>query len=183
MIRGIDGRRADGRAHRAWARVLGAVAGALCVSAAGCATAPVSYMGVTAPGKESAYECVIAQLNFMNYTIEAGDAGLGFVRARKQTSGLATEILTGASYHDVMTVSVFDDPSTGTTNIRAETTRLADKDSDLLGGLVEDSNQEGRSQLAPSESGKAEARSVLSRCGVGQVSGPSETGEGVGQVK
>jgi len=179
----IPFRRIDGRMPGPWACVSGAVAGALCVAAAGCATAPVSYMGATAPGKESAYECVVAQLNFMNYTIEAGDAGLGFVRARKQTSGLATEILTGASYHDVMTVSVFDDPSTGTTNIRAETTRLADKDSDLLGGLVEDGVQEGRSQLAPSESGKREARSVLSRCGVGQVSGPSDAGGGIEQVR
>ncbi len=142
--------------------------------ATGCATAPVSYMGVTSPGKDTAYECAVAQLNLMGYNIEDGNAGVGFVRARKQTSGLAQEILLGNAYADLLTVTAFDNPQTGTTHLRAVASQIADKDIGVLGAISGDDEdpQEGERQIAPSETGKADAQALLANCGVSQVTGP-----------
>ncbi len=147
---------------------------AAAVLATGCATAPVSYMGVTSPGKETAYECAVAQLNLMNYNIEDGNADVGFVRGRKQTSGLAQELLTGNAYSDVLTVTAFDNPQTGSTHLRAVASQMADKDIGLLGALTgeDEDPQQGERQVAPSETGKADAQALLSNCGVSQVTGP-----------
>ena len=141
--------------------------------AAGCATAPIAYMGVTSPGKDTAYECAVAQLNLMGYNIEDGNADVGFVRGRKQTSGLAEELLLGNAYADVLTVTAFDNPQTSTTHLRAVASQMADKDIGLLGAISDEEDpQEGERQIAPSETGKADARALLANCGVSQVTGP-----------
>ena len=51
-----------------------------------CSSAPISYYGVSPRDKETAYECAVAQLNILGYTIEDGNSDVGFVRGRKQTS-------------------------------------------------------------------------------------------------
>lgn len=143
------------------------------LSVACATTAPVSYMGVTSPGKEDAFECAVAQLNLMGYNIEDGNADIGYVRGRKQTSGLAEEILLGNAYVDLLTVSAFDNPQTGATHLRAVASQLADKDISLLGGVSLDEDwEEGERLIEPSETGKADAQALLSNCGVSQITGP-----------
>lgn len=139
---------------------------------AGCATAPVSFQGVAPPGLETAYQCAVAQLNLMDYTIEDGNLQAGYIRARRQTSNLAQELLLGAAYQDVLTASVFDNPATGNTHIRVVASRVADHDIGLIRGLDDDEEQ-GVNRLAPSDSGKEDAQRLLTNCGVVAVTGSS----------
>jgi len=144
----------------------------LALLAAACSSAPLSYVGVAPPGRDTAYQCAVAQLNIMGYTIEDGNSDAGFVRGRKQTSGLGTQIFTGNTYHDLLTASVFDNPSTGETNLRVVASRVAEQDADLLAGL-NDEPEQGEDIIAPSDSGKSDAQALLSNCGVSSIMGPS----------
>ena len=137
----------------------------------GCSTAPISFYGVAPPGRDTAYECALAQLNILGYTIEDGNKDAGFIRGRKQTSGLGTQLFTGASHHELLTATVFDDPATGT-NLRVVAARVADQDTSPLGALGDESPEQGESAIAPSEVGKADARVLLANCGVTNVIGP-----------
>ena len=138
----------------------------------GCSTAPISFYGVAPPGRDTAYECAVAQLNILGYTIEDGNKDAGFVRGRKQTSGLCTQLFTGASHHELLTATAFDDPATGNTNLRVVAARVADQDTSPLGALGDESPEQGESAIAPSEVGKADARVLLANCGVTSVIGP-----------
>ena len=143
---------------------------------AGCSSAPVSYYGVAPSGRETAYDCAVAQLNIMGYTIEDGNSDAGFVRGRKQTTGLGTQILTGNTYHDLLTATAFNNPATGETSLRVVVTRVADHDTSVLGALT-DEPEEGEDVIAPSESGKADAQALLANCGVSSVTGSSGAAE------
>lgn len=144
----------------------------LTLFAAACSSAPLSYYGVAPPGRDTAYQCAVAQLNIMGYTIEDGNSDAGFVRGRKQTSGLGTQIFTGNTYHDLLTASAFDNPATGETNLRVVASRIADQDVGLLAALSDEPAQ-GEDVIAPSDSGKADAQALLANCGVSYVTGPS----------
>jgi len=148
----------------------------LAILAAGCSSAPVNYLGVAPPGRETAYECAVAQLNILGYTVEDGNKDTGFVRGRKQTSGLGTQLITGNTHHDVLTASAFDNPATGETNLKVTVTRIADKDASV-GWTANEGPEEGENVLAPSETGKADAQALLTNCGVGNISGPPPDGE------
>ena len=139
--------------------------------AAGCSAAPVSFMGIAPPGRETAFQCAVAQFNIMGYTIEDANQDGGFVRGRKQTSGLGTQLLTGNTHHDVLTAAVFDNPANGETNLRVTVTRIADQDA-ALGWTATDGPAEGEEVLAPSDSGKEDAQALLTNCGVGNITGP-----------
>lgn len=149
------------------------------VAATGCvSSAPVSFSGVAPPGRETAYQCAVAQLNIMGYNIEDGNADAGFVRGRKQTSGIGTQIITGNTYHDLLTATAFDNPATGETNLRVVASRIAEHDVSLVGALAGDEPEQGEDIIGPSESGTSDARALLANCGVSNVSGNSgEQGE------
>ncbi len=147
----------------------------LAIAATGCvSSAPVSFSGVAPPGRETAYQCAMAQLNIMGYTIEDGNADVGFVRGRKQTSGIGTQILTGNTYHDQLVAAAFDVPASGETHLRVTVSRIADQDVSLIGALAEDEPEQGEDIIGPSESGKSDARLLLANCGVSNVTGNSE---------
>ena len=142
------------------------------VLAAACSAAPVSYYGVAPPGREDAYQCAVAQLNIMGYTIEDGNSDVGFVRGRKQTSGLGLQIFTGNTYHDVLNATAFDNPATGETSLRVVATRIANQDVAMGAGGSEDAAERGEDVLPPSDSGKTDAQALLMNCGVTNVTGP-----------
>lgn len=144
----------------------------LAIATAACrSSAPISFQGVAPPGRETAYQCAVAQLNIMGYNIEDGNADTGFVRGRKQTSGIGTQILTGNTYHDVLTATAFDNPATGETHLRVVASRIVDQDVSLLGALTDEAEQ-GEDMIAPSEAGMDNARALLANCGVSGVTGP-----------
>lgn len=142
------------------------------VAATGCvSSAPVSFSGVAPPGRETAYQCAVAQLNIMGYIIEDGNADTGFVRGRKQTSGIGTQIVTGNTYHDLLTATAFDNPATDETHLRVVASRIAEHDVALVGVLAGDEPEQGEDIIGPSETGKADARTLLANCGVSSVTG------------
>ncbi len=143
----------------------------LCAFATGCSTAPISFSGVVPPGDTDLYACAVQQLNLLEYTIEGGDRETGFVRGRRQTSGLGTAILTGKNYHDVLTASVFGNPTTGQSTLRVTAARVEESAVGFFGG-----NEKG---IAPSESGKADANELLAQCGAENIVSSGSTLEGV----
>ncbi len=145
---------------------LGTLLAALAVPA--CSAAPISFFGVAPPGRADAYQCAVAQLNILGYTIEDGNSDAGFVRGRKQTSGLGLQIVTGNTYHDVLVATAFDNPATGETNLRVVASRVADHDVGLVGGLGDEPEQ-GEDRIAPSDTGRADAQAVLQGCGVSNI--------------
>jgi len=147
----------------------------LAVLSAACSSAPVQYYGVAPPGMETAYKCAVAQLNMMGYTIEEATEGI-LVKGRKQTSGLGLQLFTGNTHHDVLTATAYDNPQTGETNIRVTVTRIADQDASA-GFTANDGPEEGEDVLAPSETGKADAQTLLQNCGVTGITGPPPDGE------
>lgn len=122
-----------------------------------CSTAPVSYFGAAPPGRETAYQCAVAQLNIMDYTIEDGNQDTGFVRGRKHTSD---------DHRDVLTASAFDHPATRETNLRVTATRIEIGDAGV------------EKEVAPSGTGLADAQALLANCGVGHISRPLPDGDG-----
>lgn len=149
----------------------------LAVLAAACSSAPVQYYGVAPPGLETAYQCAVAQLNIMGYTIEDGNEDTGYVRARKQTSGLGLQLFTGNTHHDVLTATAYDNPQTGETNLRVTVTRIADQDASA-GFTANEGPEQGEDVLAPSDTGKSDAQTLLSNCGVGTITGPPNLQQG-----
>lgn len=127
----------------------------------GCATSPISYSGIVPPGTLDLYSCAVQQLNLLDYTIEGGDRETGFVRGRKQTSGLGTAILTGKNYHDVLTASVFENPATSERTLRVTAARVQENAIGIFGG-----NEQG---ISPSDSGKEDANTLLAQCGAENV--------------
>ena len=142
----------------------------IAVLAAACSSAPVQYFGVAPPGLETAYKCAVAQLNIMGYTIEEATEGI-LVKGRKQTSGLGLQLFTGNTHHDVLTATAYDNPQTGETNIRVTVTRVADQDA-AAGFTADAGPEEGEDVLAPSDTGKSDAQTLLQNCGVGNITGP-----------
>ena len=138
--------------------------------AAACSSAPVQYYGVAPPGKDTAYECAVAQLNIMGYTIEEATEGI-VVKGRKQTSGLGLQLFTGNTHHDVLTATAYDNPQTGETSIRITVTRIADQDA-AAGFTANEGPEQGEDVLAPSDTGKSDAQTLLQNCGVTNIAGP-----------
>ena len=126
-----------------------------------CSTAPISFSGVVPPGTTDSYACLVQQLNLLEYTIESGNRETGFVRGRKQTSGLGTAIFLGKNYHDVLTATVFQNPNTGVTTLRVVAARVEESSFTLFGG-----NERG---IKPSDSGQADANEVLAQCGAENI--------------
>lgn len=149
------------------------------LAATGCvSSAPVEFSGVAPPGRDTAYQCAVAQLNIMGYTIEDGNADVGFVRGRKQTSGIGTQIVTGNTYHDLLTANAYDVPATGETHLRVVASRIAEHDVALVGILAGDEPEQGEDIIGPSDTGKSDARALLANCGVSNVTGDSDGQEG-----
>ena len=136
--------------------------GVLALLVAGCSIGPVSFQGPVPPTAPDAYACAVEQLNLLGYTIQAGDRSAGFVRASKQTSGFGTRLLAGKDYHDVLTVSVFENSTTGEAVLRV-TVAQVEQSLSLLGG--------NERQIGPSDAGRADAHELLAQCGVEDVSG------------
>ena len=116
------------------------------VLAAACSSGTVEYHGVAPPGLESAYKCAVAQLNIMGYTIERATEGI-VVKGRKEYRYWFPPPGNG---FDVLTVTSYDNPETGETNLRVTFAK------------------------EPSKHAKADARSLLRKCGVGNVVGRSD---------
>jgi hypothetical protein len=122
---------------------------------AGCSTGPVSFTGLSPDVSDALYACALRQVNQMGYTVTNTDRDAGFITGEKQTSGLGTALLTGQQYHDLLTVSVFD----GSDGKRTMRVTAGQTQQSAVGfGAA------SRTQVAPKDSGKRDAMSILTAC-------------------
>lgn len=149
-----------------WVMRKALVVGATLAGLAGCNTAPISYLATSPQPEDATYACVLRKVNELGYTIQNTNKEAGFVAGEKQTSGLGTAILTGRQYHDILTVSIFDDGKGGKT-VRATTGQS--NESAFNFGAASKTGQK------PSNTGKKDAKEVLSACTQGAVTEQAST--------
>lgn len=71
------------------------------------ACGPMKYtMRGTTEATSDTYSCVMRQLTALDYEIESGDRGAGFVRGAKQTTGTGAFVLTGVRGYDGISATV-----------------------------------------------------------------------------
>jgi hypothetical protein len=129
---------------------------------AGCSGGhPISYFALTPQPSPDAYTCALRKVNELGYTITNTSKDAGFLTADKQTTGTMHKLLTNGEVHDQLTVSVFDDAATQQRKVRV-TAGTTEAKSGLLGGT-------STSAQSPSDSGIADANSVLSACATGPI--------------
>jgi hypothetical protein len=125
-----------------------------------CATAPISFNSTTPDPGDATYACALRKVNELEYTVTNTSKDGRFITGIKQTSGLGTKLLTGRTYKDQLTVSVFDADS-ATRRIRVTAASVEER-SNLFG-----TSTDGR---APTDAAKADASEVLRACGKGVIS-------------
>lgn len=132
----------------------------VCLFAGACKTAPISYFAATPQPAGDAYTCALRKLNELGYTISNTNKEAGFITGDKQTSGLGTRLFTGSQYTSVLTVSIFDAPSTEGRRIRVTAAQVRER-----------SNLFATSKNAekPSDVGIADANAVLEACTQGDI--------------
>jgi hypothetical protein len=129
----------------------------------GCAnTSPLSFTTTSPTPIEGRFACVTRKLNELNYTVTNASRDAGFITGEHQTSGLATAVLLNRKYHDVITVSIFEDGSGSLRKIRATAAKSEELGATLFG-------KSSATTEAPSETGIADAKAILSACGTGQI--------------
>ena len=125
---------------------------------AACQTAPVSFTAPVPRPEDDAYSCALRLFNELGFQIVNADREAGFITGEKQTSGVATAIITGNNYYDHLTISIFDDGSGG------ETMRVT------AGSMNESAlGLRGKRPNAPQESAKTAARKILGSCASGEI--------------
>lgn len=123
---------------------------------AACSTAPLSMTRNSLVPSGDLYTCAMRELARLEYTVENTDRESGFIRARKQTSGLGTSLFLGQNHHSAMTIAVFEDPEIGRSTFRV-----------TVGKITEDTwgwGQGSESLGTPTPEGEAEARDLIAAC-------------------
>ena len=77
--------------------------------------------------RDGAITCSAAPTSSLGYTIAAGDSEIGFVRGEKYLPRSERWFLPGNGERDILTATVFADPATGASSLRA-TASLRDDD-------------------------------------------------------
>lgn len=142
-------------------RWLGLAAAVLLTQA--CAATMQSYDAVVPRPQPDVYSCVLQQVNMAGYTVQDANREAGFIRAEKQASGFFTEVLTGATFFDQLTVSVFEDVATKATRMRVTVSGIEESEVGLRRGA--------RKAVSSSSSGKETGRAILRACGGGGTVG------------
>ncbi len=126
---------------------------------AACATAPVSYLA-PAPNDGDPYACALRSFNELGFAVANADREAGFITGERQTSGLGTAILTGKTYFDHITISIFDDSDGGRT--MRVTAGSANQSAIGFGNA-------SRTLQAPQASAKEAANAILEACSTGEI--------------
>lgn len=138
---------------------------AIGLATAACQTAPISYTAPVPEPQDDAYSCALREFNRLGFQIVNADREAGFITGEKQTSGLATAVLTGSNYYDHLTISVFEDGSGG------ETMRVT------AGSMNESAlGFRGKKPNVPQETAKTAARQILQTCASGEIMEQSGSG-------
>lgn len=135
------------------------VVSALTVLAA-CNTGPISFNSMAPKPMPDSYACALGKVNEMGYTVTNTNKEAGFITADKQTSGLGTQLLTGAKYHTRLTVSIFGADS-ASRKMRVTAAKIEERTNLLT------SSSTG---VAPDARAKGDAQNVLVACGSGVIS-------------
>jgi hypothetical protein len=121
-------------------------------------TSPISYLANTPTPQDATYTCALRKVNELGYTVVNTDRQAGFINATKQTSGMAMAVLANAKYNDVLTVSIYDATDGDARTLRVTAGQTQERAMGFGAGAG------SATGVAPSQSGIADAKSVLATC-------------------
>jgi hypothetical protein len=136
-----------------------AMGACLLASLVGCSSAPISYAASSPTPQDGLYACALRTVNELDYSVTTTNKDAGFISAEHRTSTGLGEDLTVQKYHDVLTISILEQPAGGPRRLRV-TVGQTRRTTVLLGRSSE-------SNIAPSDKGKADANTVLAACAPG----------------
>lgn len=136
-----------------------AAAGLSLVALVGCSTSPISYFASSPTPQAGLYTCALRKVNELGYTVTNTNREAGFITAEHQTSSGFGEALTGRKYHDILTISIFDEASGASRRIRV--TAAQTQQTAVLFGRASETG------IAPTDKAKADANAILSECAPG----------------
>lgn len=134
--------------------------GVLALAAACGKGGPISYLATTPAPVTDAYACSLRKINELGYTVSNTNREAGFITGEKSTTGKFSRAMTGSQYTSILTVSVFDDPSSKGRRIRVSAGQSRER-SNLF--------TSSKSTESPSDVGIADANSLLSACSEGPI--------------
>jgi hypothetical protein len=121
----------------------------------------MSYFASSPTPQDGLYTCALRKVNELGYTVTNTNKDAGFITAEHQTSSGLGEALSGRKYHDVLTVSIFDEATGGTRRLRV-TAAQTQQTAQLFGRASE-------TGIAPSDKAKADANALLAACAPGST--------------
>lgn len=124
-----------------------------------CSSSPISYFASSPIPQDGLYTCALRKVNELGYTVTNTNKEAGFITAERQTSSGFSEVVTGRKYHDVLTISIFDEASGGSRRLRV-TAAQTQQTAQLFGRASE-------TGVAPSDKAKADSNDLLAACAPG----------------
>ena len=131
------------------------------ITVVACGGTPISFASVTPQPAADAYACALSKVNELGYTVTNTNKEAGFITADKQKTGALAKALLGSEDHDQLTISVFNDGTTGKRKVRV-TAAATSAQSNLFGTKT--------SAKSPSEEAVADANTLLTACSEGPIS-------------
>jgi hypothetical protein len=79
---------------------------------------PEAYTHTTKASQSEVFDCTNGMLNQAGFTLDSASKESGFLKAERKVSGIGRVLMVGASLFDVVTASVYSDPTTKQTTLR-----------------------------------------------------------------
>lgn len=139
----------------------------------GCSTSPISYVALSPQPQADVFTCVNREFNELGYTVSQANKEAGFIAGDRQTSGMGTALLTGKQYHDVLSVTIYDDGKGGQ-KVRA-TAGQSTENAISFGAASKTGGK-------PSDSGIRDAKALLKACTTGGVTQQASATAWIGEA-
>lgn len=133
------------------------------VAVVGCGGHPQSYMSPVDLSQSDAYSCAMEFVNEQGYTVQNADKESGIIQARRESSGLVAEALSGERTWQVLSISIFEGSSKGDEPAqRMNVTAAKATQGVLANAFGTGSIEEGGT---PTDETKQDAQNLIEECG------------------
>lgn len=134
------------------------VLGIVAIALAGCASTvqPQAYSHTTTAPPSEVYDCTNGMLNQSGFTLSSASKESGFLKAERKISGIGRVIMVGASLFDVVTASVYADPTTKQTTLRITADSVNEREGLFAAGH--------RTSSHPREELVTQVNAILAKC-------------------